>query len=450
MQQPENVTSRLEEAEQPKWLAKELRLLAKTKKQKVTPAKFPTIQQAARVQQEAQRLSLSLDTRDGFLAVLHTILKSRAEEEERAAKTDLWPVGTIDDWTRHRVANPAIALLGLTPATGSKGIEDRRAAAAITRNRKQNIIPRTLKNENHEPVIWEEVAMLLADRSPLERGPAVTLEVFRQPSPPDFDAEVDKLSKQEVRRLAVEFVQGYREFERELSSLIDSFRPWSLRFKRMAELGRAWGLSSAEDLLDIDLPPELDEPSYDDERFFQSLHAFANLRLDNEFLLHMLDALSRNERDTPISRFAWLARIFEVLHYHFIAFGPRGWALLNHAAERADGNFHVFLEVMEGTEYGRELLQGWVSEFKPPSGTPQKIRLAHERWLMGLALARLLVAPVQIRENQREFLLQWILSDSDFMESGDTASFPQLAEQTWHLGFEEGTYEIAFLKACSG
>ena len=442
-------TSRKGEAAQLELLRVDLKRLAKTTKRNVVSADFPTLLGTKRVQREAERLGLSLDLRDDFLGVLRLILKNRAEEEDRAVKTERSPPGLLDNWAKFRVADPALALLGLAPATASKGLEDRRVEAAKSRGRAKPVTAKTIKNYNHEPVILEEVALLLAtdERLPTNEGAPVTLEVFRRQAQPDFDEATRGLSKSEVRRLAIEYVHSYREFLSELQGLAGSVRPWSSEAKILNAIGRRLGLPESQQLKEEDFMQFDDEP-LEDERFFPSLHAYADRRLDNEFLVHFAVALNLSEEDTPRSRFGWLARVLEVLHFHLIAFSPRGWALLHHAAERAAGNFHVFLETMESTKYGRERLRVWAEDFQPQSRKPLKLSHAHFVWLSGLRAAELLIAPLELSEAERKAMVQWVFNNAEEEDANAIAKRLHSANKpAWVL--DECSTDIAFLKACA-
>lgn len=406
-------------------VVEELRTLARTRKRYVRPAAFPSVVESQRVQKEANRLGLSLDHRDEFLETLHKILLARAKEEEAAAKTDDYPTATVDSWKKFCVAEPAIALLGLIPTTESKLLGERRAKAAQSRGRIKRVKSRTIKNDNHEPIILEEVALLLVSEEPLPREdtPRVSLETFRQDPAPDFNDVTDGLSQARVRRLAVDLVLSYREFHVTLEDLQYS----------------------------LPLPPSDD--GSDDELFFPSMHAFARRRLDNEFLLHVAIALGLAEEkaSTQLSRFGWLACVLFILHYQCIAFSLRGHALLAHAGRQADGNLHVFLETMERSELGRQELKGWISDFAPESYEPRRLSKTHRTWLRGLSVAGILISPNVVTESEKQSVVKWI-ADTEIAEDDDNwpggLKSSDIKRGSWEIEDSPGDRE--FLQRCGG
>ena len=443
------VTSRQGDAAQLDLLQNDLRRLVRTTKRNVEPADFPSIRESTLVRREADRLGLSLDLRDDFLEILHELLKARANEEEQAADAELFPAGTVDNWEKFRVAEPAIALLGLSRATASMKLGDRRIGAARSRSRGRTpVADRTIANYNHEPVILEEVALLLSadDLQTDEDAATITLETLRQQSPPDFDHVTGGLSKSEIRRLAVEFVASYGEFSAELARLRSAVLPWSLFADKVNELGRPLGIylprEPFEDISEI-------ETELVDEDYFPSLHAYANRKLDNANLCDFSIALNLAEKDSPRSRFGWLARVLDVLHCHLIAFGPRGWALLSHASDRAAGNFHVFLETMEDTQFGQRTLQLWADDFRPQSYTPVTLSHTHHVWLTGLSAAQLLIAPRQLTEKEKKSIIRWIFDNAADEDADQIAKLMHPASEPAWWEFQDRQDDIAFLKVCA-
>lgn len=453
-----DVTSRRGNAARLKLLQDDLRRLVRTTKRDVKPADFPALLDAGRVRQCAERLGLSLSHSDDFLDVLRSILKERAEEEERAASAERFPSGTADDWRKFRVAEPAIALLGLTRATTMKGREERREEAAKSRGRAKAVTGRTIKNANHEPVIIEEIALLLASDQPLaEDVITVTLETIRNNSSSLDCVELTHgLSKDESRRLAVEFVDSYREFHDELRSLADAARPWSAQADDLERVdlflervGTALGLPvSPSPPFNRDDFAQENNRELDDELFFSSLHAFANRRLTNEHLMDFAGDLENMEKDTPTNRFAWLGRVLQALHYHLIAFDLRGWALLSHAAERAAGNYHVFLETMESTQFGCETLRLWAEDLRPQSYDPVKLSNTHFIWLTGLTAARLLVAPRELRDRERHAVICWVLTNGAKEDARQLSNLMREGDARDWLEFSDSQYDTAFLRSC--
>ncbi len=346
--------------------------MMRTKKGELRHHSFPAIAKAHRVQQEGKRLGLSLTDSNELRTALRLLLDRLAKKEREVADAERQNGNKPD----RPVADPAKKLLGLTPGTESKGIGEREKAAAESRR----VSPRTMRNPEHGEQIAHEIAAFLSEIEGdlAKETPSIFHQLQHLSDSPlewsELDDALHLLQRDELRQLAVEVVASYRPAAKALIRLSD----------------------------ELELPSLAEE-----DRVYESLQALAARGFDS-ILDHLPAFMLKAEVSNERSRYVWLARTLRVLTFYMPHFTPRNRALLQHAAERAGGNLHVFISALEDSPRGIDILNEWKQElFWECNNTESGVGALYRRIQTGLEIAEQLTSPREIGEHDLTSLRAW-------------------------------------------
>lgn len=366
-------------------VAKELRLLMRKKKGRVKVASFPALTRTRRVQREAKRLRVGLSNGDELRAVLRVILQALADQERAVKAAHFQGDGEDEHYLPN--AGPAIALLGLTPRTESTTLRKRQAIAM--RARSKDLRPRTMRNDTHEPLIAREIAVHLIAATPHHDGNE-SGGLALKPDRSEALAGTRDSPQLRLWRDAVTLVASYGEFYNALRSLRDTLH----------------GFGRYPDLVD-------------EAEFFVCLYALSKRGFKNDGFPLIFSTIVRSTERSPRSRYSWIARILAVLDWPgdtCLGFQLREAKLLEYACSQADGNLHVFLQIVEDTRVGTQLLDQWSKQFQPRSYRPLEFSKTHVLWMNGLGAAQHLISPKELTKEVQMAIAQWVLEnghDSD-------------------------------------
>lgn len=371
-----------------------LELMRNKRSELRTAVDFPAVCGAARVQAEARRLSVSLQTTHDLRRVLDGVLTKRKEEEKQAGELLARPL-----------AEPMKILLGIAPGTGELGVTARAPDAAGFRS----VAPATMINK-HQPIIAREFAAYLLEDD-AELGQRSVFE--RVVEAEDFVTALDALSASEARQLAVETVEDSRDFYQSLSTLYSAARYVS------QGNSRSWPL---------------------EDETLAGLHALAPSHLCSIYWLrYFLDFWEEKEDPDLPSRFRWLLAVLASVQSVIPTFQRREQDLLLHAAAEAGPNLHVFLERLEQSEVGTALIEKWGNLFQPRIDETPPLREAHMGILGALAAAELLIHPSELSKRTEWCIARYV---ARYGSQGDKARIEAALWKYWKGDSKSGLPRI--------
>lgn len=296
----------------------------RTRKLEPTPAaEFPLLAQILSAEQAD-----GLDAGEAIRPRLRALLDEWDDREKEVRRALQDPKKEADK----QFAQPAMALLGLTPRTEYKRIVARRFLAS----QKRKVAERTMRS--HEVEIAEQLAFYLcseystpqsSDSVPDATEPVSTSPLIRRLTEIDVDSELrealQELGQKEARTLTREAAESYRAFAAAIS----------------------------EEQLDQD-------GTADELLHFKGLLTFAERELEDRrsFYFELCERLGEVDKSHR-SRYSLAAYILLLVRAHLPQFSESELAHLKHVAAHAGGQHYVFLAELEDSELGRAVLRRW-------------------------------------------------------------------------------------------